>query len=96
MIRKVIRIFAVLILLAGAALLAFPFVNEVAYDRQAQNVIEDYEEKTKDLYLPELRALMEEYNEDLFENGQADFKDAWSYQPASFDLTEWGFEDIRG
>ncbi len=93
MIRKVIRIFAVLILLAGAALLAFPLVNEVAYDRQAQNVIEDYEEKTKDLYLPELRALMEEYNEDLFENGQADFKDAWSYQPASFDLTEWGFED---
>lgn len=93
MIRKVIRVIAVLILIAGVGLLSFPLVNKAVYDRQSENVIAEYDEKTEGLYLPELRALMQEYNEDLFENGQAGFKDAWSYQPASFDLTEWGFED---
>ena len=43
--------------------------------------------------LGELYRQMQKYNLDLYENGQGGFKDAWSYQKASFDLTVWGFED---
>lgn len=41
----------------------------------------------------ELYKQMQKYNLNLYENGQDGFRDAWSYQKASFDLTKWGFED---
>lgn len=44
-------------------------------------------------YLPELYQAMQQYNLDLYENGQAGFRDAWSYQQPSFDLTQWGLDD---
>jgi len=38
-----------------------------------------------------LRDAIEEYNREIFENGQANLRDAFSYETAAFDLTEWGF-----
>lgn len=36
---------------------------------------------------------MQEYNLDIFENGQKDLKDAWSYEQAGFDLLKYGIEN---
>lgn len=48
-------------------------------------------------YFDELYAAMQAYNQNIYENKQQDLKDAFSYQVASFDLTEWGFhENIVG
>lgn len=35
---------------------------------------------------------MQEYNLEIFENGQKDLKDAWSYEQAGFDLLKYGIE----
>lgn len=43
--------------------------------------------------LPELKAAMEEYNEEIYINGQKKLVDAWSYQAEVFDLTAYGFEE---
>lgn len=44
-------------------------------------------------YMPELLTLMQEYNQAIYENGQENLEDAWSYQAEPFDLTEYGVED---
>lgn len=46
---------------------------------------------------PALWEAMESYNTDIYENGQSELVDAWSYQSAVFDLEEYGYpEQIFG
>ena len=52
---------------------------------------EDEIEKPPVVY-PELLAAMEDYNQEIYENGQSDLVDAWSYQADVFDLSDYGFE----
>lgn len=54
---------------------------------------EDGTEAGNVLDLAGLYAAMQAYNKDLYENGQSGFRDAWSYQVPSFNLTEWGLPD---
>ena len=42
---------------------------------------------------PELYAAMQQYNEDIYANGQSGLCDAWAYQNPSFDLAAYGVED---
>lgn len=42
---------------------------------------------------PGLLAEMERYNRTLYLTGQAGLQDAWSYEQAALDLTQWGLED---
>lgn len=45
----------------------------------------------------DLKAAMEAYNEEIFENGQEKLVDAWSYQADVFDLSDYGVEsEIAG
>lgn len=61
---------------------------------QAEQDAPETEAETDSIpYLQDLYAAMQAYNEDIYENGQSGFRDAWSYQVPSFDLTEWGLED---
>ena len=41
---------------------------------------------------PELFAAMQEYNREIYANGQSGLCDAWAYQQPSFDLTAYGVE----
>lgn len=50
-------------------------------------------EKEFPTYLQELYAAMQAYNRNIYENGQEGFKDTYSYQVPSFNLTEYGFPD---
>ena len=43
--------------------------------------------------LPELRKLMEDYNNDIYENGQENLVDAFAYETPAIDLTEYGIEN---
>lgn len=46
---------------------------------------------------PELRADLEQYNLYIYENGQQDLCDAFSYEDEAFDLREYGYEnDVFG
>lgn len=103
--RKILKAAACILLTAGVAVLLYPHVMQKLYDRDAREKIESFdrqreEEKgqgedggKEEAYLPELYAAMQAYNRDLYENGKAGFRDAWSYQTPSFDLTEWGLPD---
>lgn len=105
MVKKVVKATAVVLLVAGLALLAYPHVSQWLYDRSAGDLIQGFDEQMAGMrtgaeggekmppYLPELYAAMQAYNQGIYENGQDGFKDAWSYQPASFDLSQWGFAD---
>lgn len=54
---------------------------------------EQSEDSAKAEYLPELRDLMETYNQEIYANGQVELVDAWSYAQEPFDLTDYSVED---
>ncbi len=99
------RIIAILILLAGIAVLAYPHIAQLLYSRQADQVIAEFQQEASKLAddspqegfdsdmtgFDDLYAAMQAYNREIYENKQKDLKDAFSYQMASFNLTEWGF-----
>ncbi len=122
MVRNIIKAIAILMLIAGVALLAYPHVSQWLYDRESDDLVQGFDKQIEQLknkeespsaagadanpglnpdanlnaipaFLPELYLAMQEYNLNLYENGQEDFKDAWSYVPASFELKEWGLEE---
>lgn len=101
---KIMRVAAGLILAAGIALFCYPYAAQWQYNRESGAAIREFDNRAKQLsetkkgsgeapYLPTLYAAMQAYNEDLYRNGQDGFRDAWSYQPASFDLTQYGLPD---
>lgn len=103
--RKIVIIIACVVLMAGIGIMAFPYIQQWVYDKSARSIADEFDrwrqeqaegtagQGTDVPYLPDLYAAMQEYNIDLYENGQEGFRDAWSYQKPSFDLTEWGLED---
>ncbi len=93
--RKVLLTLSIVLLLVGVGFIVYPPVAQWLYDRQAGEAIEEYEARldSDSIDLSALRAAMEAYNLDIYENGQVGFRDAWSYQTPSFDLTEWGLPD---
>ena len=111
--KRVFKIIACVLLIAGLAVIAYPHVQQWLYDKNARSIADEFDEWRQELreqaetegadgmdgqeesapYLPDLYAAMQAYNLDLYENGQEGFRDAWSYQEPSFDLTEWGLED---
>lgn len=106
MIRKVAIIIACLLVVAGLGLLSYPYVSQWLYNHNATGLMEDFDKQmnqqkeNKDStsqgtapYLTDFYSQMQTYNENLFKHGQDGFKDAWSYQSASFDLSKWGFKE---
>ncbi|HCC34502.1 MAG TPA: class C sortase [Ruminococcaceae bacterium] len=98
--RKIIRIAAIVILVAGLGIFLFPYITNWLYEQNAEWIITVFDDKNlkdsgggSEPYLPELYAEMQAYNREIYSNKQADLKDAFSYQETSFDLSEWGFAD---
>lgn len=52
---------------------------------------EPEEPENKQDHYEQLYTAMEAYNQGLFENGQTELKDAWSYQAEVFDLANYGY-----
>ena len=52
---------------------------------------EDYAAGVSAETLSALREELSAYNREIYENGQADLRDPFSYEAAGFDLTEYGF-----
>ncbi len=93
-----LRAVAVALMLTGATVLAWPYV-EAAFNRAAQRVkIGQFEEDVAALRedvdrLADLARAVDEYNAGLDANGQSGLCDAWSYTEPSFDLGTWGLKD---
>ncbi len=106
--RRIALGLSVALLCLGVSIIMYPIVNQLLYDHKVSELVEEFDALAEELRqnqasaaeaegtyldLSGLREAMEAYNLDLYENGQAGFRDAWSYQVPSFDLTEWGLPD---
>ena len=100
--NRAAAVIAVICIVLGIGVLSFPYILQEMYSANANQTAEEFddwrtemygEEDREVRYLPDLYEQMQKYNEDLYVSGQSGFRDAWSYQKTSFDLTEWGFEE---
>lgn len=76
------------------------FVQELPSEAADDNGIEKEETKEEEnvnsadrLRYEELYRQMREYNQRIYENGQAELTDPWAYEQPSFNLTEYGFNE---
>lgn len=93
---------AVAMLLAGLLIFTYPLLSGYQSERKTATVIEEFEYKKNSYTSPsdsapkdtqrlnELYAQMQKYNEDIYEDEQQGLCDAWSYEQASIDLSEYG------
>ena len=94
MIRNIIRIFAILLLIAGITVILYPHVMQFLYARHARGVINDFEKRMEEHGdLEWLKEKMVEYNIQLYENGQDSLLDPFYYDYVSFSLLEFGFDE---
>ena len=108
--RKLVRIIAVILLIVGIGFFAYPIALRLAFDRQTNKAIHQFEQlKTDELQtnhtapidgnLPyaELRKAMFDYNERLYLSGQSGLVDQLSYEKPDFLLSDYGIDsDILG
>ena len=96
--KKIFPVLAVIILFAGAGILLYHPIQGMYQDQQLKAEAVSFEEQYSsgdgdpDLREhEELYQAMFVYNQEIYENGQADLKDAWSYEDEVFDLQAYGF-----
>ena len=101
--QKIIKTLSLLLMIAGVAIFLYPDVATLLQDRNSEKYIEDFEEiyKTDDQKdgdgeeeqerpFQDLYDAIVAYNENIYETGQKDFKDAWCYtqSPVIIDCLE--------
>lgn len=97
--RKLIRIIAVILLIAGIGFFTYPIALKIAFNMQADKAIDQFESIKTDNALPysELRKAMFNYNEGLYLSGQSGLIDQLSYEKPDFLLSDYGIDsDILG
>lgn len=96
--RKIGWILAIVALLAGIAVIAYPFVSQWIYSMQVQQLVQSFTQDVQDTpengtLLDELYTDLQQKNEELYANGQSTLKDPFSYEEPGVDLTQYGLKD---
>jgi len=86
-----LSILALLILAAGLGVLLYPTAQNFLYDRDTEKMKREFLQNTGDY--DALYAFLKAENERLFETGQTDLKDAFSYEQSAVDLSAYGIRD---
>ena len=91
-------ILAGLLLLTGFGILLYPNINRIAAGVTDREKIVHFREEQKiadgeDTPYADLLAQMQDYNKKIYENGQEDLKDVWSYEQNPFDFDTAGLPD---
>lgn len=100
---------ALLLLATGFIVLMFPNIQIIIFKHNSRETIEQFEEasvgaakQSRDGYDGEesgsvpyekLQKEMQAYNKEIYENHQAELRDAWSYQQNVFDFKSEGIKD---
>lgn len=92
--RKLIRIIAIITLIAGIGFFTYPIALKIAFNMQADKAINQFESIKTDNALPylELRKAMLDYNEQLYLSGQSGLIDQLSYEKPDFLLSDYGVD----
>ncbi|MCL1917669.1 MAG: class C sortase [Peptococcaceae bacterium] len=93
--RTIIQVAAALIFLAGIGIFAYPYIMQLLYDRGVTAIVHSFEadRQNQDPRLEALYQKMIEENQSLYENGQMNLVDPFSYEQPGLDLTEYGLSD---
>ena len=91
-------ILAGFLLLTGLGILLYPNLNRLAAGFTDQEKIVHFREEQKeadgeDAPYADLLTQMQDYNKEIYENGQEDLKDVWSYEQNPFDFDTAGLAD---
>jgi len=100
---------AAAMVLTGVVMFAYPHIANYLNQQYTDLSIKSFETTVQAMQLPqiasdtdvqkektpldELFKKVEEYNQNLYANGQKDLVDPFSYQVSSFDLSEYGIDD---
>ena len=96
--KRLITITMILVYLAGFLFLSYPEVNRFINYQSVMKSIKEFRIATtvnveeKQTILDDLKTQMQQYNAEIFENGQKNLSDPWAYEVSSFDLQEYGME----
>ena len=106
MVSKVLICIFSLAIVAGLLMILIPLLQVQQQESQLIDAVESWESvygnnepslgneaptgAAEPLILPELRKAMEDYNEEIYNNEQADFVNVWSYRESVFDLAAYG------
>ena len=92
--KRIFMILAILLLLAGLALLFWPDVEGHVLEQQTENAVEEfYAQRQEEKPHSELYEAMSIYNVELYYQRQESLRDPWAYEAAAFDLPSYGIED---
>jgi sortase A len=92
--RKSVKVIAIIILLIGIAVWSYPKASNMVYKIQVKDKLNTFEEDVKrDADVDRLYRRLKAENEKLYVEGQKNLKDAFSYETAGIDLTEYGLTD---
>lgn len=105
--RQWIAALALLLLVAGVGFLLFNPLRSLLGEKENQEQIlkfedafpesQNSEKNSETSVYPDLLADMQQYNQNLYESGQQDLRDAWSYEQPVFDLQDYGLStDVIG
>lgn len=90
---RIFRWICIVVIVIGCGMVLYPNVEYFMTSYQYHKVIEEVDKKKSTHKNKENDALyqdMQQYNEQIYANGQANLKDAWSYEQASFQLLDYG------
>lgn len=102
--RLILRIISVILLVSGIGVIIYPHIMQSIYDKQAESDYEEFIAQTEETVIiddspgtdfphSDLYNAMVAYNEKIFAEGQVNLTDPWSYEQASFNLDEYGFDE---
>lgn len=106
--RRTWAILSAVLVLAGAVIFACPAVNNLLSRQQTEQDAKCFEDTVQsmqvkdsaaqgspkaDSVLDRLLQRAEQYNEKLYQDGQKDLKDPFSYEVSSINLSEYGIAD---
>ncbi|MBS5588755.1 MAG: class C sortase [[Clostridium] spiroforme] len=96
MVRKILILLVGVGFLAGLGFFLFPYVNAWMANNDAKKEIENFEvlkeEKKYDIH-DLLFDMMEDYNYKLYNNGQNDISDAWTFDQKDFVIGDYDFKN---
>ncbi|WP_426350698.1 class C sortase [Alloiococcus sp. CFN-8] len=102
MIRRIFFIIGIFFFLAGLALFLYPQINGWLIEKDNEKAISSFKKERESQMKndadierenPELYEAIKEYNLELFETGQTDLKDAWSYEQDPINLESFSLKE---
>lgn len=103
--KMIVTVISIILFTAGIIVMLYPYICQYLYQRQADRIINEFDQRISDQQISDQRIeedtdnwdwlymLMEAYNKKLYEEKQKNLVDPFSYSQPDFSLMEFGFDE---